>query len=167
MSDQQTQATAVADEQAADLAKLQAQVQGEAPAQIDTTRAAETDDGGELPPPSQAAMQIAAMAVGMLKPIVCFAVPVLREAPDDLWQPVPEGVAAVLDEYGASAEWMRSPWARLGMSLMPLMAFAAVSAMNKPKKPEPMALEAAPPAEPVGQKTVTFGANDANGAQLG
>lgn len=166
MSDQQTQATAVADEQAADLAKLQAQVQGEAPA-AGQVQAQAQDDGGELPPPSPAAMQIAGMAVGMLKPIVCFAVPVLREAPDELWQPVPEGVAAVLDEYGASAEWMRSPWARLGMSLMPLIAFAAVSAMNKPKEPEPMALEAAPPAEPVGQKTVTFGANDANGAQLG
>lgn len=166
MSEAQTQAADVADEQAADLAALKAAA-GPAPGAPGAPAAVAQEESNEPAPPSAEAMALAGMAVGILKPLVCFAVPVLKDAPAELWQPIPEGVAAVVDHYGGGPAWMNSPWARLGFSLMPLVGYAAVQAMNKPKEPEPMALEAPPPAEAVGQKTVTFGANDANGAQLG
>lgn len=156
----------VAAEQAADLAALQAAAAG-TEAAAGAEKASEVVEGDELPPPSAAALQMAAMAVGMLRPLVCFAVPTLRGAPDALWEPIPEGVAAVMDHYGASAEWMRSPWARLGFSLAPLAAFAAVEAMKekpKPKEGQPIALEAKAPDVVVGQKTVTFGAPAAEAA---
>lgn len=168
MSEQQTQATDVADEQAADLAKLRAQVQATAP--VPGVRSTEPegeqddDEDGELPPPSPQAMQMAHMVLTTVKPLLCFAVPALQEAPEEYWDPVPVGLGAVFDEVGVSPKWMRSPWARLAMSLVPLASFVAIKSLDKPKKPEPMALEAAPPAEPVGQKTVTFGAPAAEAA---
>lgn len=146
-------------EQAADLAALQAAAAGAEPAP--GAVAAAEGEAQALQPPSAAAMQMAAMVVGMARPIVCFAVPSLRDAPGELWQPVPEGIACVMDHYGASAEWMQSPWARLGMSLMPLVAFAAVQAMKEPPKKdegEPLKLAATAPDVVAGQKTVTFGA---------
>lgn len=107
-------------------------------------------------------MQMAAMAVGMLRPLICYAVPTLRDAPGELWEPIPEGVAAVMDHYGASADWMQSPWARLGFSLAPLAAYAAVSAMNKPKEePKRVGLSAEPPKAPEASRAVTFGAPEA------
>lgn len=154
-------------EQAADLAALQAAAAGAEPAPGAQVADAEAQ---AIAPPSAAAMQMAAMAVGILKPIICFAVPSLREAPGELWEPIPEGVAAVMDHYGASAEWMQSPWARLGLSVAPLCAFAAVQAMNAPKpKAEPEAggalqLEAKAPDVVAGASTVTFGAPAAEAA---
>lgn len=158
MSTTETQAPS---EQAADLAALQAAAAAGEPAA--PGQPVEAEQQGPQPP-SAAAMQMAVMAVGILRPIICFAVPSLRTAPGELWEPVPEGVAAVMDHYGASAEWMQSPWARLGMSLAPLAAFAAIDAMSKPKEPPRQALtaEAPPPAE--GPRTVTFGAAPAEAA---
>ena len=156
MSNTEDTNTAAA-EQAADLAALQAAAAGQEAA---PGAAAEPIEQGPQPP-SAAAMQMAAMAVGILKPIICFAVPSLREAPGELWEPIPEGVAAVMDHYGASAEWMQSPWARLGLSVAPLCAFAAVQAMQAPPKKDadaPLQLEAKAPDVVAGQKTVTFGA---------
>jgi hypothetical protein len=165
MSEAQTQAADLADEQAADLAALTAAANPKPAPGLQSQQPVE--ESNEPAPPSAEAMALAGMAVGILKPLVCFAVPVLKDAPAELWQPIPEGVAAVVDHYGGGPAWMNSPWARLGFSLMPLVGYAAVQAMNKPAEPEPMALEAPPPAADVGQRTVTFGANDANGAQLG
>lgn len=113
-------------------------------------------------PPSASAIQLASMAVAMLRPLIGFAVPVLRNAPDELWEPIPEGVAGVLDHYGMQPEWLESPWAKLAFAMAPLAAFAALETMKeKPKEPERIAgpdLTAAPPAEAVGQKTVIMGA---------
>lgn len=152
-------------EQAADLAALQAAAAGAEPAPGTVAEA----EAQAVAPPSAAAMQMAAMAVGILKPIICFAVPSLREAPGELWEPIPEGVAAVMDHYGASAEWMQSPWARLGLSVAPLCAFAAVQAMKEPKPKEaaegaPLQLEAKAPDVVAGARAVTFGAPAAEAA---
>lgn len=106
---------------------------------------------------------MAALAVGILRPVVCYAVPSLRGAPDELWEPIPGGVAGILEKYGVGIEAMQSPWARLALACAPLAAFAAVEAMKSPPKPEAEPLpEIAPekagaPLEVVGQKSVTFG----------
>lgn len=162
MDQTEDQQPEVAAEQAADLAALEAAAGGQASAAAAPAAAA----CAEPQPPSAAAMQIARMAVGMLRPLALFAAPSLREAPDELWDQVPEGVAAVLDHYGADQQWMTSPWARLAFSLAPLAAFAAVQAMNEPKKPQ-QALEppAPPPGAPAvpGARTVTIGTVQAEG----
>lgn len=145
-------------EQAADLAALQGMAAAGEPA---APGQPEQADQPAIQPPSAAAMQMAALAVGILRPIVCYVVPSLRTAPDELWEPIPEGVAAVMDHYGASAEWMQSPWARLGFSLAPLAAFAAMDAMSKPKEPERVGIKAEAPPAPQAPKTVTFGAAEA------
>lgn len=158
-------APAMEPEQAADLAALAAAAQGDPAAAPDAQQAQQTSN--EPQPPSAAALQIAAMAVGILRPLAAYAVPSLKNAPDELWAPVPEGLAAVLDHYGASAEWMQSPWARLGLSLTPLLAFAAVESMKEAKQkpkaetitasvaPPPPAPDAAPADTPA--YTVSFG----------
>lgn len=136
-------------EQAADLAALKSGA---------TAQPGPVQEEEVIQPPSQAALQMAAMAVGLAKPLVCFAVPSLQGAPDELWAPVPEGVAAVLDLYGANADWMKNPWARLGLSLMPLVAYAAVQAMNKPPE-EPKQIKAKEEEQTPGvpSKGVVFG----------
>lgn len=148
-------------EQAADLAALQGMAAAGEQAAPGQPEQAEQQ---AIQPPSAAAMQMAAMAVGILRPIICFAVPSLRTAPDELWQPIPEGVAAVMDHYGASAEWMQSPWARLGISLAPLAAYAAMDAMSKPKEPARVGLSAEAPPAPAQSREVTFGAPAAEAA---
>lgn len=151
--------TTVSAEQAADLAALTASANQE-----NATQAAATGQPeAQAPqPPSASALQLAAMAVGMLRPLIAYAVPALRNAPDELWEPIPEGVAGVLDHYGMQPEWLESPWARLAFAAAPLAAFAAIQTMNeKPKAPESIAgpdLSAAPPPQAEGQKTVTIGA---------
>jgi len=146
-------------EQAADFAALQiaANESDAGPGQTDTAQ--------EPAQPSQASLQLAAMAVTMLKPLISFAVPALQKAPDELWAPVPEGVAGILDHYGlGESELLRSPWGRLAFSLAPLAAFAAMESMKdkpKDKAPEQLAgpdLSAPAPVADVGAKTVTFGA---------
>lgn len=117
----------LADEQQADLAALEAAAAGQQAGPVPVEQQAQAQA------PSLAAVQMAGMAVGMLRPLICYAVPALRTAPAELWEPVPEGVAAVLEHYGASAEWMQSPWARLAISLAPLAAFAAMQAISQPE----------------------------------
>lgn len=148
---------APAAEQAADLAALTAAATEGSAAPLDNTAQAQGPQ-----PPSASAIQLATMAVGMLRPLIGFAVPALRNAPDELWEPIPEGVAGVLDHYGMQPDWLESPWARLAFAMAPLAAFAALETMKeKPKEPERIAgpdLTAAPPAPAEGQKTVTIGA---------
>ena len=162
MSDTDTQddTPAMADEQAADLAALIAGAKAGAEPQAGAVEAKEgaQADPEELPPVSAQALAFGGLLVSIGRPLVEYAVPSLRGAPDELWMPVPEGVGAVVDSFGVAAEWMRSPWARLGLSLAPLAAFAAVEAMKQPEKPA-KALEAPAPgtfAEP-GAKTLTAG----------
>lgn len=156
-------------EQAADLAALQAAA---APAPgapgAPGEQPAEQQGPGE---PSAQAMQVAALAVGILRPVIAYAVPSLRAAPSELWEPIPAGVAGILDHYGVGMEVLANPWARLALACAPLAAFAAVEAMKEPPpKPEPGqgasdVLElAGKPTEapaPAGQNTVTFGAGPA------
>lgn len=149
-------------ERKADLAALHAAVSEQVQAQ---TPLQEPDRGPQ--PPSAAALQMATMAVGIIRPLVAFAVPALRSAPDELWSPVPEGVAAVMDHYGASADWMQNPWARLGISLAPLAAYAAVESMKAKPKDEPKPAIDGPVQLPEGRPgpaPVTFGAPIAEAA---
>lgn len=157
MSDQDSTSA----EQAADLAALTSAAAEGAPQALE--QAPGQAQSNEPQPPSAAAMQIAAMLVGIVRPIAIYAVPGLREAPAELWEPVPEGVAGVLDLYGANAEWMQSPWARLAFSLAPLAAFAAVKAMDEKPKAKPQSIEgtdlsAQAQTQAAGSKTVTIGA---------
>lgn len=141
-------------EQAADLAALTAAAQGDAPA---AAPGAQPEQQGPQPP-SAASVALATMLVGMLKPIACYLAPALKKAPDELWAPVPEGMAAVLDHYDlGESELLRNPWARLGLSCAPLIAYAAMNAEpEKPAgKPQALAAPAAPPA--AGGGAVTFG----------
>ena len=149
-------------EQAADLAALQAAASDQQAAQQATQP--EQQQAQELAPPSAAALQMAGMAVGMVRPLISYVIKSLQDAPEQLWEPIPEGLARLMDHYGASAEWMQNPWAQFGISVTPLVAYAAIKGMeDKPKTAAQLTgpgpdLSATPPAEPVGQKTVTFGA---------
>ncbi len=156
-----SEADTTTSEQAADFAALQAAA-AENTGPVSVEAPGQPQDTGPQPP-SAAALQIAAMVVGIVRPIAAYAVPSLREAPDALWEPIPEGVAAVLDHYGADAEWLQSPWARLAFSLAPLAAFAAMKSMEEKPKAKPQSIEgpnltAAPPTEAAGSKSVTIGA---------
>lgn len=158
---------AIEGEQAADLAALQAQA-NPSPAPGETTgTGGQVAEQGPAEPSAQA-VQVATLAVGMMRPMVAYVVPSLRAAPDELWEPIPAGVAGILDHYGIGMDALANPWARLAISCAPLAAFAAVEAMKEAPKKEPAAaadvldLAASQPAaaEPAqaGQKTVTFGA---------
>lgn len=144
-------------EQAADLAVLQAAAGGGVQP---VTGAAPDDDA--IPEPSAAAMQVAQLAVSMMRPVIAYAVPALRSAPDALWEPVPGGVAGIMDHYGIGADAIKSPWARLALACAPLAAFAAMEAMKEQPSPKPeQAREPerlAPAQDAQGAGVVTFGA---------
>lgn len=148
----------IASEQRADLAALTAAA-GQAEQGAQQQQVQEQADA-PMPQPTAAALAAAAMLVSMGRPLVEFAVPALRGAPEELWMPVPEGIAAVVDHYGGGAEWMRHPLARLGMALAPLAAYGAAMSMQGKGKSEPQALAAPQPGAPAvpGAKTVTIGA---------
>lgn len=106
-------------------------------------------------------MALAGMLVGIAKPLICYAMPVLKKSPAELWLPIPEGVAAVLDHYNlGDSDLMRNPWARLGFSMAPLAAYAAMNAAEeeKPAEPERLAAPAAKAPASSATKNVTFGA---------
>jgi hypothetical protein len=155
-----TNQPSMAAEQAADFAALQAAANE---ADAGPGAPAQAEAPAELAPPSAASLQLAAMAVTMVKPLICFAVPALQRAPEELWGPVPEGVAGILDHYGlGESELLRSPWGRLAFSLAPLAAFAAMESMKDKPKDKPAEMLEAPPPAPApateASKTVTFGA---------
>ncbi|MEH0165582.1 hypothetical protein [Roseateles microcysteis] len=146
-------------EQAADLAALQAAADG---ATATVTGAAVPAQGqaedAPLPPPSPQALAAAKVLIKQLRPLATVALPALREAPDDYWEPIPEGIAVIMDHYGTSVDWMRTPWGRLTMALLPLGGFVAVQVLNKPKPAQ--ALEAPPPVAQ-GSKSVVIGTVEA------
>lgn len=145
-------------EQSADLAALQAMAAPEAPAAGVPAAQAQEAQG-----PSAQAVQLAAVAVGVIRPLICYAVPALRTAPEALWEPLPLGVAGVLDHYDLG-EHFDNPWVGLAMASAPLAAFAVMESAKAPPKEKPAEriegpdLSAPIPAQAVGQKTVTFGA---------
>lgn len=151
-------------EQAADLRALEAAVnEGAAQASSGPQDAPEAAAGPK--PPSQSAMAAAGLMVGLLRPIVVYVVPVLKDAPAELWEPVVPGTAGVLDHLGVGeSELFSNPWFGLALGVAPLVAYAA---MNQPQEDaKPPALEApagaglsAPaPEVPVGTNKVTIGA---------
>lgn len=156
MSDETTKKAPPNAEQLADLAALQAAANG-------ADQALPPGQAIQATPqaPSASALQLAAMAVQVIKPIASVALPSLRGAPEELWAPIPEGLAAILDHYGWNRpDLLESPWAKLALSLAPLAAYAAMESMkdDKPKgKPRAAAIAEAAPAD-AGQKTVTVGA---------
>ncbi len=143
-------------EQLADLAALQASAN-----ESDQVNAPGQSVQSGPQPPSASALQLAAMAVQVIKPLATAAVPALRGSPDELWAPIPEGLAAILDHYGWNRpDLLDSPWAKLALSLAPLAAYAAMESMkdDKPKaRPKAAAISEAPGADS-GPKTVTVGA---------
>lgn len=155
-TDTQEVERAIESEQASDLAALQLAAgdgQGDTPG---------APQAPEATGPSEQSKQLAVLVVGIARPLICYAVPSLRSAPDELWEPVPMGVAGVLDHYDLS-QHIDNPWAGLALCCAPLAVFAATEAMkDKPKPKEPQQLDtfAAPMPEDVpGQKIVTFGAH--------
>lgn len=160
MDEENTKPGAMSAEQAADLAAIQASAAGEAvqPGQEVATQGP--------PPPSAQAMGAAGLFVGIAMPILCATVRGLREAPQELWEPVTEGVAGLLDHYGLASEALNGPWARFAFSVAPLAGFVVIAQMKaEADKPRTEAqtltgpdLTAKAPAGPVGANTVTFGA---------
>ncbi len=155
------------DEQAQHLARIQGQA---VPTDAATAPGAQqpADDADEMPEPGAMAQQAAAVIMTIVRPLASFAVPQLRDAPDELWAPIPEGLAAVLEEYGGdNLAIMKNPWVRLGMCCAPLAIYAT---QHAPQKTAPDALAAPasvvleaprPDAAAASQKTVTFGAPQA------
>jgi hypothetical protein len=146
------------DEQAADLAALQAMAAPDAPA-------AALQVQEQAPPgPSVQSLQLAALAVSIIRPLASYAVPALRTAPDALWEPIPQGLAGVLDHYDLG-EHINNPWIGLALASAPLAAYAVMESakakpQDKPTDPGPGPDLSAPvPTEAPGQKTVTFAAS--------
>lgn len=157
-------------EQAADLAALQ-QSAADAPPPPGQAAPGEAGQDAEPAPPSAGSLQAAAMLVGILRPLLGFALKSLKDAPDELWEPLPAGVAGVLDHYSVDgAEWLRNPWVRLAFCGAPLAAYVVAQEMaNKPAQAAIAApghgehLAAPAPAEAPGASTVTIGAVQAVG----
>lgn len=147
------------DEQAADLAALQAMAAPDTPpAQVQAQ--AEAPQG-----PSVQSLQLAALAVSIIRPLACYAVPGLRTAPDALWEPIPQGLAGVLDHYDLG-EHIDNPWVGLALACAPLAAYGVMESAkakpaDKPERVQGPDLTAQAPTETPGQKTVTFGAPEA------
>jgi len=146
------------DEQAADLAALQAMAAPEA-------QAGQLQPVAEVPTgPSVQSLQLAALAVSIIRPLAAYAVPALRTAPDALWEPIPQGLAGVLDHYDLS-EQINNPWIGLALASAPLAAYAFMESAKAKPQDKPAAHGAGPdlsapvPTEAPGQKTVTFAAS--------
>lgn len=158
--EQDTGRAGVSPEQAADLAAIRAGVAGEAIADPVGEGAAVEQAG-----PSADAMGAAALVVGIAQPILCATVKGLKDAPGELWGPVTESMAGLLDHYGIAAE-ISNPWARFGIACAPLAGFALMARMeadkDKPKTDSdtlaPPKLEATAAQQAPGANTVQFGA---------
>jgi hypothetical protein len=157
-------------EQAADLAAIKAAA-SEQPAPAGQVEQGEAGQGAEPAPPSAGSVQAATMLVGILRPLLGFALKSLKDAPDELWEPLPAGVAGVLDHYSVDgAEWLRNPWVRLAFCGAPLAAYVVAEEMKAKPAPAIAApgqgqhLAAPAPTEAPGARTVTIGAVQAVGA---
>lgn len=109
---------AATDEQAADLAALQARASPPGQPQEVQGGGAAAQQG-----PSQQALQLAALAVAIIKPLACYAVPALAKAPAELWEPIPQGLAGVIDHYDLG-DHISNPWFGLALASAPLAAYA-------------------------------------------
>lgn len=119
-------------EQAADWAALQA---GAAGAVTAPASQAQAEQGP--PPPTAQAMGVAAMVIGAARPLLCHVVKGLDSAPDELWGPVTESTAGLLDHYGLARPELQGPWAKLAMSVLPLAGLVAIHRMQNPEPEEP------------------------------
>lgn len=149
---------AMSQEQAADLAALQAAANVPQPGVADPM----------APPagPAPGTLQDAALLIGIARPILEIGFAPLRGAAPEAWAALHEPVAALMEHYGLNmGEVMTNPWARLALGAAPLAmhAYGNITA-EQDKKPatESQALQAAnisapaPEAAP-GQKTVIIG----------
>lgn len=161
-------------EQAADLAALQAAAAGAVPAAAVAPGAPAGQAAPEqLPPPSAAAMASAVVMLKTFQPMVTALVPVLRNAPPEVWEPIPEGIAVLLDHFKANPAWLANPFVRAASALVPMAGFVALHMMQNPSPKKAKAagevIEAPPapppgaPAEP-GARTVSFGTVEASTA---
>ena len=154
---------AMSAEQGADFRAIQAaaagaEVQEPAPGQ-------EVAEQGPAKPTAQA-MGVAVMVMGVAQPLLCYAVRGLDTAPAQLWDPVTESVAGLLDHYGLARPELQGPWAKLAISVVPLAGMVALARMSEPEPQKQEGqqaiaapdLSAAPPPAAQGSKVVTFGA---------
>lgn len=159
---EQIQHQAMSAEQGADFAAIQAaaagaEVQAPAPGQ---------EVAAEQQGPSSQALGLSAMVMAAGRPLLCHLVRGLNTAPDELWLPVMESVAGILDQYGLARPELQGPWAKLAISILPLAGMVAIARMSEPEpeKQEGQQALAAPdlsapaPAAAAGSKVVTFGA---------
>lgn len=126
---------AMSAEQAADFAAIQAGAAG----QVAEPVAGQVQEQGQQPPTAQA-LGVAAMVLGVARPLLCHMVKGLDTAPDALWEPVTDGVAGLIDHYGLARPELQGPWARFAVSVIPLAGMVVIHQMQNPE-PEPMALE--------------------------
>jgi hypothetical protein len=126
--DTETSQAPASAEQAADLAAIMASVNG---AEVAAAPAGQVQ---EQQGPSAEAMGVAGLLVGIIKPIACVAIAGVKDAPDELWEPVAGGIAGLLDHYGLANEALSGPWAKFGFSIAPIAGFAAIAMINQPKK---------------------------------
>ncbi len=153
---------AMSAEQGADFAAIQAAAAGADVAAPVPGQEVATEQQG----PSAQAMGVAAMVMGVAQPLLCYAVRGLDTAPAQLWDPVTESVAGLLDHYGLARPELQGPWAKLAISVVPLAGMVALARMNEPEPPKKEGqqaiagpdLTATPPPAAQGSKVVTFGA---------
>lgn len=157
------QARAPSAEEAADLASLERMAAAADPVAPGAPRAAAPAD--QVAPPSQQAMMFAGMLMQALRPLASWALPVLKDAPAELWEPTIEGTAALFDHYGVGgAQFASTPWGRFAFGMLPLAGFVAVQSITAPPPAAPPARIGGPdlaaPAAPAdgGQRTVIIGA---------
>lgn len=156
-------------EKAADLASLEARAVSTDQAAPGAPGAAAAAD--QVQPPSEQSMMFAGILLRAVRPLAGYAVPALKEAPDELWGPAVEGTAALLDHYGVGGSAFAStPWGRFAFGVVPLVGFVAVHQLTAPKEDKPagpdgparngapmLAAPAPAPAAP-GQNRVIIGA---------
>lgn len=162
LEDNQTEKPdAMSAEQGADFAAIQAAAAG-----ADVAAPAPGQEVAEQQGPSDQALGVSALAVGAIKPLACHVVRGLDTAPDELWLPLIDSLAGVLDHLGLNRPELQGPYAKLAFSVVPLAGFVVLARVSEPEPPKKEGqqaiagpdLTAAPPPAAQGSKVVTFGA---------
>lgn len=121
-------------EQAAELAVLE-QAAGEGGAKPATVPAVAAGVGDQVAPPTSAALMLAAQLLVAARPLACMLAPGLKQAPEEMWDPLHPAVARILDHLKvADSEQAKSPWVGLGLALLPLAGVAVAFAPPKAKR---------------------------------
>lgn len=119
---------AMSSEQAADFAAINAAASGTVGDQV----AGQVQEQGQQPPSAQA-LGVAAMFIGVARPLLCHTVKGLEGTPDELWAPVIESAAGLLDHYGLASPELQGPWAKFAVSIVPLAGMVVVYRMQNPE----------------------------------